>query len=530
MIERDDPAAAPNAAADPSPTVPNVMIEADTTSEAPTGPFGGLLTVLAYATAPNAELYVAVMDAAVSARSRFRLQLRPADLVAAVGGDRDTIAAALEYLADHGALHKTYDASEAETLAEYYKGAFLYQITPAGIAAHEGVRAVLATTLATAGRLSASLLPRIHEALEAILRDSDDHDDSRLAADFASLFILVDELADSAATYLRELGADVTDLAADTERLAAYKAAVLTYLERFNRELNSWAPRIVATLDQLRPHAPSLLARAAGVDAAPRLDGTVDDGPIDRLTGQWDGTVGWFCPRPERRPTVDYVSAAMIAAINRVLGAISRVHDRRIRQVSREADFATLAGWFAASTPAEAHELWDAATGLWSARHFHNPAGEESIDRRKSFWDATAAELPPRVRTATRRGSTGRPGKRADYTTAKNLARDRAREAAAQATAARARLAARTPARLSDLTELDTDEFAAFLDVIAAALAEHAADGVRTAVLPGVTIRLRPCHDQGRARITTTHGVFFGPDDALDISIAGAARATRAVS
>lgn len=107
---------------------------------------------------------------------------------------------------------------------EFYKGAFLYQLTPAGVAAQKGVREVLATRMATAGRLSAGLLPRIFDALEAIRTDADEHDDSRLLADFTNLFAIFDELADSAATYLRELDAEAGDLAADSERLSAYKA------------------------------------------------------------------------------------------------------------------------------------------------------------------------------------------------------------------------------------------------------------------------------------------------------------------
>jgi uncharacterized protein (TIGR02677 family) len=506
------------------------VFEGDEGTEPVEAPFEGLLTVLSYATAPNAELYVAVMDAAVDARDRFRLQLRPSDISAAVGVDRDTASAALEYLAERGALHKTYDSAEAETLAEYYKGAFLYQVTPAGMAAHTGVREVLATKMATSGRLTASLLPRIHEALEAIAKDAVEDDDSRLAADFTGLFGLVNELADSAATYLRELDAEVGDLAANTERLAAYKAAVVTYLERFNRELTRWTPLIVASIEALAPQAPALLHRVGGIDAAPRPDGSIDQGPIQRLVEQWDGTVGWFALRPDRKPTVDFVGAAMIAAINRVLGAIARVHDRRIRQVSRGADFEQLARWFALSSPENAHLLWDAATGLWGARHFHDLAGDESVDRRKSFWDAGQAELPPRVRASTRRGSTGRPAKRADYSQSKRAAREQARKAAEQAAAARARLAARTPARLSDLGELDRSEFWAFLDVVAATLAEHAANGVRTAVLPGVTIRLTAVGDGQHARLVTPDGVFVGPDDTLQIDIAELRRPVAAVS
>jgi uncharacterized protein (TIGR02677 family) len=492
-------------------------------------PFDGLLSVLEYTTAPTAEIYVAVMDAALDARDRFRLQLRPADIATVLNIDRDIAAAALNYLASKNALHRTYDASEAETLNEFYKGAFLYQLTPAGVAAQKGVREVLATRMATAGRLSAGLLPRIFDALGAIRTDADERDDSRLLADFTNLFAIFDELADSAATYLRELDAEIGDLAADSERLSAYKAAVLTYLQRFNRELNLWAPQIVGAIVALEDDATALLAAAAKVDAAPRPDGTLDDGPIERLTGRWDGTVSWFCPRGGRPATADYVSLAMIAAINRVLGAISRLHERRLRRVSREADFTQLAVWFAGRPGNAAHELWDATTGLWSARHFNDLAGDESVDRRRSFWDAGQAELPPRVRTAVRRGGPGRTAKRSDFSAVKTQARAQAKEAAEQAAAARERLAARTPARLSDIGRLDPGEFGAFLDVLGAALAEHARDGVRTAVLPGATIRIRAAGDAKRTTVRTQHGAFRGPDDIVEIDTA-ALKARRKVA
>jgi uncharacterized protein (TIGR02677 family) len=507
------------------------MNDDDDTNMTDEGPFDGLLSVLSYATAPTAELYVAVMDAALDARDKFRLQLRPSDVASAVGVDRDAAAAALNYLADHGVLHRTYDPSEAETLAEYYKGAFLYQLTPAGIAAHRGVRDVLATKMAAVGRLSASLLPRIHEALLALAGDAEDGDDSRLKADLTALFALVAELADSAATYLRELDAQVNDLAADSWRLSAYKTAVLTYLDKFNRELGHWTPRIVDAidgLDALDSHA--LLLRAGRVDAAPRPDGTFDGGPVDDLVGRWAGTVGWFCPRPGRQATVEYVTNAMVGAINRVLGAISRLHDRRMRRVSREGDFVQLANWFADATPKEAHQLWDATTGLWPARHFRHAAGDNQTDRRKSFWDAGRAELEPRVRTSTKRGSPGRPGRRSDYAVAKRVARDRAQAAAAQAAAARSSLARRTPARLSDLKALDVNEFAAFLEIVSAALAEVSTDGVRVAVLPGATIRLRRANNAATATLITPTGTFTGPDDLIEIELAGAAGAAEAVS
>ena len=78
---------------------------------------------------------------------------------------------------------------------------------------------------------------------------------------------------------------------------------------------------------------------------------------------------------------------------------------------------------------------------------------------------------------------------------------------------------------MSDLARLDGAEFGAFLEVIGAALAEHSVDGVRTAVLPGTTIRLRSSSNDERTRVITPHGVLVVPNDALEIDIAGGARA-----
>ena len=100
-----------NAQTDSARTVPaSTTWRAVELDEGRAVPFDGLLDVLAYMTAPNAELYVAVMDAAVDARDRFRLQLRPGDIATALDIDRDTAAAALNYLAAKNALHRTYDA------------------------------------------------------------------------------------------------------------------------------------------------------------------------------------------------------------------------------------------------------------------------------------------------------------------------------------------------------------------------------------------------------------------------------------
>ena len=57
--------------------------------------------------------------------------------------------------------------------------------------------------------------------------------------------------------------------------------------------------------------------------------------------------------------------------------------------------------------------------------------------------------------------------------------------------------------------------------MIGAALAEPARDGTRSAVLPGATIRLRREGGKTAATVHSATGIFTGPDDLLEIELAG---------
>ena len=106
---------------------------------------------------------------------------------------------------------------------------------------------------------------------------------------------------------------------------------------------------------------------------------------------------------------------AMLDAINRILAALDRLHERHLRRVSREADFMQLARWFANAEDERAALLWDQAFGLWRPRHFSELAGDEEEDRNRSFWEAPPAEVAPRLRTTGVRAGPGRPAKAVSY-------------------------------------------------------------------------------------------------------------------
>jgi uncharacterized protein (TIGR02677 family) len=296
---------------------------------------------------------------------------------------------------------------------------------------------------------------------------------------------------------------------------------VFTYLDEFVGRLAEKVPEIAATIDELDPNMAHVIEVAASADEAPMRDGE-DDGPRRSLADRWSGFRAWFVRRDDEAPIAELLRLAMLDAINRILAAVERLHERHLRRVSRESDFVQLARWFATMDDDGAATLWDQAFGLWGSRHFSELAGDEEAERGRSFWDAEAAEVAPRLRTSGARAGPGRPSKAASYAVAKALALHKVRETQRQADLALARLAGMTPVRLSDLGSLESPEFSALLSVIDAALGTPpGAGGARSASTALVTVRLHPQHDKKTAVLTTPTGALHCDDYVLEIQLTG---------
>jgi len=486
------------------------------------------LRVFAYVVADKAQLYVAIVDALMGAKERFVLQLRPAEVAREVVGGAETgeVADALEVLAAWGNVTRFYDTAAPDTLDQFYAKRFLYQLTEAGVAAHEGVRAVRRAGLET-GRLSAVLLPGIEERLEAIRAEAAhaEPDAARLYNALIDLFATFSTLAANAARYMQDLAVETSTLAADDERFVNYKRAVFVYLDEFVGHLAESVPAIAALISDLDADMPRLLGIAAQADASPTVE-EEEDTLEGSFAERWAGVRAWFVPAGDAEPIVASLRMAMLEAINRILAALERLNERHLRRVTREADFAQLARWFATADDAAAALLWDQAFGLYPARHFAELAGDEAEDRGRSFTEARPAEVAPRLRAVGTRASAGRPGRAADYSGAKAAGLLRLRAERRRMEEAMARLAARTPTRLSQLGDLDADEFAQFLEVLAAALgARPDRQGIRTAPTPLGAVTVRPLPEAaGEAQIVTPFGALRCADQWLEVDLAGAVR------
>jgi uncharacterized protein (TIGR02677 family) len=205
---------------------------------------------------------------------------------------------------------------------------------------------------------------------------------------------------------------------------------------------------------------------------------------------------------------------------------LERRWEGRRRAASLPQDFRALARWFAAAeSEAEAHRLFNAAFGLWPARHAHLvPPDAEAVPSTASWLDAPAVEVAPALRTSGSLQERGRGAPVADPAMVR--VRRQAEQAAelASSRALRARLHTGGALRLSEFGALDRDTFAELLALLAHALSAPASsDGARRARSPdgGVEIVLRPIRDGRTARLATDAGVLGAPDDEVEITVGG---------
>ena len=98
---------------------------------------GSRFDPFAHLTAPNVELYRAVMRAFVAAKRRFVVHLRPEDVHEAVASALPTVgveavADALERLDGWGNLRADPDTSRVTLVEDFYRARYLYQLTTEG--------------------------------------------------------------------------------------------------------------------------------------------------------------------------------------------------------------------------------------------------------------------------------------------------------------------------------------------------------------------------------------------------------------
>jgi uncharacterized protein (TIGR02677 family) len=521
---------------------------------------GGRLRIFAYVTEPNARLYRAVLGGFMAAKERFRLHLRPAEVLQALreamsadesalgsweqsgdpsaptAPDLATVEAALRQLSapEWGNLESHPDTALVATVEEFYRPRFLYRLTQRGAAAEQAL-ALFDSLSAQRGALQTAALGDIRGLLEelASLCAAAEPDAGKLYLTLEALYSRFAQLTEQAQTFLSSLQRAIDLHGASLAAFVAYKERLIDYLERFINELLLSRLEIAQQVTRIEASGiEQALLLAAERQLTDALEPTAAERSAVHATWQrrWAGLREWFVGESGMRSQAEELRRHALAAIPALLSALAGLHDRRTRKVDRSADLRTLARWFAtAPTQADAHRLWRAAFGLHAARHLRiDPAtlaarDQDPVAASTSFRDAPPIRIAPRLRT---HGQTVRPGRAMtilDRSEDKALLRASAEAETAQLLAAQKRLGRGERLRLSQLGRLDATEFGLLLELLGEALATREPDGryVQTVSSDGLlNVHLEPTADGAEAAIETALGTLRGPDHFITISSA----------
>lgn len=509
------------------------------------------LKAFAYVQAEKAPLYRRVMGIFVEAKTRFALHLRPRDVLEALLRQEDLdqhngewvserpesseplreeeLEQTFQRLCDWGNLEAHPDTAEVATVEEFYRKRFLYQLTVEGEAAERAL-AVFHDTIEQPGELQTAALADIRELLAELLQlaQTDTVDAGKVHRTLLALTGRFDDLTARAQSFMGSLQRTIDLQGVDLEAFLGYKDHLIEYLERFIGELVMTTSEIAATLADLETTGPErLLTLAAHRDLADAVAPTLQDeaGALDSWRARWDGLKSWFVGGVGGSQA-ELLRARARAAIPALLNAVIGIHDRRVRRSDRFTDLRTLARWFAAAeSDRDAHRLWRTAFGLTPARHLRIDAAtldlydDEPVAPGTSWLEAPPLRLTPRLRTTGRYRRLGRTARVIDRSKEKEMLARLVADEAAQIAAARRRLAG-GPLRLSEISLLERDSFALFLDLLGEALARRVRpnEAVEASSADGsLHIVLEPLPDAPPAVLETVDGLFSGPDHLVTI-------------
>lgn len=498
----------------------------------------GRLRIFSFVTEPNAALYRAVLAAFVAAKERFRLHLRPLEVLSALRAqpgaatgeplpELAAVEAALRQLAgEWGLLEAHPDTAAVATVEEFYRPRFLYRLTQQGAAAEQAVR-LYEELCGQRGELQTAALSDIRSLLAELLSllAQDEPDAGRASLTLDTLCLRFGQLTEQAQAFLGSLQRAIDLHGASLEAFVAYKQRLIDYLERFVQELLLSRIEIAQQLVQAEQRG---VAQVLSLIAERQLADALAPTAAERTAAhtrwheRWAGLRAWFVGEVGQRAQAEELRRQALAAIPALLSALSGLHDRRARKSDRSADLRTLACWFAeAQDDAQAHRLFRAAFGLAPARHLRiddetlADRDQAPVPASTSFLAAPPLRIAPRLRSHGRLVRPGRAAAIIDRTPDKERLRLQAEAEAEELLAAQRRIASGRRLRLSEFGQLDELELRILLELLSEALASAADEQAVSEVESSdglLHIRLEPVAGSATAELATTIGTLRGPD------------------
>lgn len=488
-------------------------------------------SLFGHVTADKVAGYRAIMDLFAAAKRQFRLHLRPDEVLVEVRwpGEQPSLEALqvmLDQLTEWGNLQAQVDNARVATIEDFYRRRLLYRMSPGGEAVEAGLQAFVAA-LSRRGELQSVALDDILARLAALERLGDDTspDPAKIHAELRDLVHVFESLASNAEAFIAGLARTLELQRAEADAVLAFKSRLIDYLQRFVGDLVTRSAQIARALEGLGSRELLLLRTAAereARDAAPGDGSIAQEAITARLDGwleRWSGLKRWFVAG-DGSSQAELLRRSALAAIPRLLQAVSLLNERRSGRSDRAADFRRLALWFAETDgDAQAHRLWRAAFALSPARHLALTTSENTVAG-IPWRESPPVDLHPQLRAYGALPTRGAPAKIRDRSAERAQLAARVAQEAEQTERARRTLATGRETKLSELGRLDRHAFGFFLTLLGETLAaqSHPGQPIERLTMDGsLSVRLEPLTPDTHAEVETEIGRFSGRDHRLTI-------------
>ena len=455
--------------------------------------------------------------------------------------DDDRLSQALRSLVGWGLLDVTQDhAAHYATPEEFERRNLQWSLTAEGQAAIGGVIHAVAEL-----RRAVSLQPAVIDAIADGLGDlhrlltqpagagaapaagASPADAGRISTTLTAVEGHLESLVASVRAFNTHLQRLLRDDATADEVFLDVKRRTVAYLEDYISGVERPARRVAIAVHKMEREVgvAVLHDRAlAGANLAPLAGGDPAPGWLDERARRWAALVAWFAPATGEAKITSLVGIGRQAIIQ-LLRVLERRFEARRRSASVVEDFRALAGWFSAAiSEEEAHRLFNAAFGLWPARHAHLLMDdEEALPASTSWLEARPVEVAPALRTSGTLTNRGRPRPVADPSVVRARRQREQAEALVRHRRLRGALATDGSVSLSSFGHLDATAFAELLELLSGALsAAPSGDGTRRALSADGQVEVvlaPPPPGAAPVRLTTEAGVLVAPDFPVRIEL-----------
>lgn len=184
-------------------------------------------------TADKVQIYRAVMSVFAAAKRKFRLHLRPDEVLAEIASDGsvdlEEVQAALTQLTAWGNLQAQPDTARVASIEDFYRKRLLYRISAGGEAAEAGLE-VFVQTLTRRGELQSVALDDIRMRLTALIQLAGEtpSDAAKIHEALRDLTHVFQSLSDNAEAFMASLARTIELQRGEPSAVMTFKTRSLT--------------------------------------------------------------------------------------------------------------------------------------------------------------------------------------------------------------------------------------------------------------------------------------------------------------